>query len=124
MPHEGLMPYESDQGHWNFSVAFNNPEATQPVIQDFFRDEGRLKLINRRKLLIVLYVQKSALLPPSFPLSHLAGFYFLRRSWGLTARSKKTQAFFKTVQSVAATFHLELKDILNMEPEVRPCQST
>lgn len=67
VPHEGLMPYESDQGHWNFSVAFNNPEATQPVIQDFFRDEGRLKLINRRKLLIVLYVQKSALSPPSFP---------------------------------------------------------
>lgn len=41
-----------------------------------------------------------------------------RRSWGLIARNKKTQPFFKTVQVVAQIFGLEIKDILNMEREV------
>jgi len=41
-----------------------------------------------------------------------------RRSWGLIARHKKTQSFFKTVQAVAHFFGLAIEDILNMEPEV------
>lgn len=61
------MPGEYDPGYhhhmhpqpqptqWTFTpLSLDNPESAQPVIQDFFRDEGRLKLINRRKLLIVL----------------------------------------------------------------------